>query len=74
MIWEIVIIVCVSDSVILSMICDGSVMVMSTSQRQHKHLDRYKCSISTHIILTTLSGVRDERKFLHHKHVAIFII
>ena len=31
MIWEIVIIVCVSDWFIVIMICDGSVMVMSTS-------------------------------------------
>ena len=46
MIWEIVIIVCVSDCFIVIMICDGSVMVMSTSQRQHKHHDRYKCDYS----------------------------
>ena len=33
MIWEIVLFVCVSDWFITIMICDGSVMVMSTSQR-----------------------------------------
>ena len=33
---------------IIIMMCDGSVMVTSTSQRQYKH--RYKCSILTHLI------------------------
>ena len=73
MMWEIVIIVCVSDWFIVIMICDGSVMVTSTSQRQLEHRNECDYSIQrfsaiAHICheLHIFGCMRwDEMRFLH---------